>query len=70
MHAELLNLIRERETVHGIKPDWSVDAFMSSEVKPNQRESIVTELYLRLLGLDVSCFIILQPVANCVCNLQ
>ncbi|KAK9854778.1 hypothetical protein WJX84_010873, partial [Apatococcus fuscideae] len=51
--SELLDLVRKREQEQGIMPDWSVDAYMSNEVKPNQQESIVTELYLRLLGLDV-----------------
>ncbi len=51
--AELLRLVREREGARGIIPESLIDDFMSQEVKANEKESIVTELYLRLLGLEV-----------------
>ena len=50
---ELQELLR-REQEAGITPDPELDAFMRAEVRTGKRESIVTDLVIKMLGLDVS----------------
>ena len=38
----------------GYTPDWELDAFMKAEIRKGKKESIVTDLVIKLLGLDVS----------------
>ena len=53
---ELEELLR-REKEADIMPDPELDAFMKAEVCSGKRESIVTELTIKMLGLDVSASI-------------
>ena len=50
---ELEELLR-REKEAGVTPDPDLDAFMRAEVRTGKRESIVTDLIIKMLGLDVS----------------
>eukprot|EP00891_Asterochloris_glomerata_P009650 jgi/Astpho2/9650/Aster-03918 len=50
---DLLQEIRRREKEQGIEPDWEIDAFMKASVREGKRESITTDLILKLLALDV-----------------
>lgn len=38
-----------------VQPDWEIDAFTKAQIRSGKRHSIVTDLILKLLGLDV-CF--------------
>jgi hypothetical protein len=38
----------------GITPDPELDAYMRAEIRTGNRESIVTDLIIKMLGLDVS----------------
>ncbi len=38
----------------GITPDPELDAYMRAEIRTGKRESIVTDLIIKMLGLDVS----------------
>ena len=37
-----------------VQPDWEIDAFTKAQIRSGKRNSIVTDLILKLLGLDVS----------------
>lgn len=37
-----------------VQPDWEIDAFTKAQIRTGKRHSIVTDLILKLLGLDVS----------------
>ena len=37
-----------------VQPDWEIDAFTKAQIRSGKRHSIVTDLILKLLGLDVS----------------
>ena len=50
---ELEELLR-REKEAGVTPDPELNAFMRAEVRTGKRESIVTDLVIKMLGLDVS----------------
>lgn len=54
MCAEELDELRKKEKEAGYAPDWELDAFMKAEIRKGKRESIVTDLVIKLLGLDVS----------------
>ncbi|KAK9836042.1 hypothetical protein WJX81_008449 [Elliptochloris bilobata] len=43
---------RRREKAAGIEVDWAVDAFMKAQALPGRRESLATDLQLRLLDLE------------------
>ena len=49
---ELEELLR-REKEAGVTPDPELDAFMRAEVRTGKQESIVTDLVIKMLGLDV-----------------
>ncbi|KAL3160198.1 hypothetical protein ABBQ32_010959 [Trebouxia sp. C0010 RCD-2024] len=51
--AEELEELRKKEKEAGYIPDWELDAFMKAEIRKGKRESIVTDLVIKLLGLDV-----------------
>ena len=53
MCAEELQELRKREKEAGYTPDWELDAFMKAEIRKGKKESIVTDLVIKLLGLDV-----------------
>ena len=52
--AEELQELRNREKEAGYTPDWELDAFMKAEIRKGKKESIVTDLVIKLLGLDVT----------------
>ena len=52
--ADELAALLQREEEQGITPDPALDAFMRAEVRSGKRESIVTDLVIKMLGLDVS----------------
>ena len=52
--AEELDELRKKEKEMGYTPDWELDAFMKAEIRKGKKESIVTDLVIKLLGLDVS----------------
>lgn len=52
--TEELEELRKKEKEAGYIPDWELDAFMKAEIRKGKRESIVTDLVIKLLGLDVS----------------
>ena len=52
--AEELEELRKKEKEAGYTPDWELDAFMKAEIRKGKKESIVTDLVIKLLGLDVS----------------
>lgn len=53
-HADELEELLKREKEMGITPDPDLDAFMKAEVRTGKRESIVTDLIIKMLGRDVS----------------
>ena len=57
--AEELQELRNREKEAGYTPDWELDAFMKAEIRKGKKESIVTDLVIKLLGLDV------RPLCSC-----
>ena len=52
--ADELEALLQREKEQGITPDPVLDAFMRAEVRTGKKESIVTDLIIKMLGLDVS----------------
>ena len=52
--ADELEELLKREKELGITPDPDMDAFMKAEIRTGKRESIVTDLIIKMLGLDVS----------------
>ena len=53
MDADELQELRKKEEEAGYTPDWELDAFMKAEIRKGKKESIVTDLVIKLLGLDV-----------------
>ncbi|KAL0051690.1 hypothetical protein WJX82_000289 [Trebouxia sp. C0006] len=51
--AEELDELRKKEKEMGYTPDWELDAFMKAEIRKGKKDSIVTDLVIKLLGLDV-----------------
>ncbi|KAL3141609.1 hypothetical protein ABBQ32_004850 [Trebouxia sp. C0010 RCD-2024] len=51
--ADELHQLLRREQEEGITPDPELDAFMRAEVCTGKRESIITDLVIKMLGLDV-----------------
>ncbi len=56
--AEELQELRKKEKEMGYTPDWELDAFMKAEIRKGKKESIVTDLVIKLLGLDVSLLLL------------
>ena len=54
VHTEELDELRKKEKEMGYTPDWELDAFMKAEIRKGKKDSIVTDLVIKLLGLDVS----------------
>lgn len=52
--ADELEELMRREKAAGVSPDPELDAFMRAEIRTGKRESIVTDLVIKMLGLDVS----------------
>ncbi len=55
-YAEDLRELHQKEKEAGIEPDWEMDTFTKAAVQSGKRESIATDLMLKLLGLDVRFF--------------
>lgn len=53
VHAEDLQELQEKEKEQSIEPDWEVDALLKAAAREGKRESIMTDLIIKLLGLDV-----------------
>ena len=51
--AEELKELQKREKEKSIEPGWEVDALLKAAAREGKRESIVTDLIIKLLGLDV-----------------
>ena len=52
--AEELQQLQKKEKEMNVQPDWEIDAFTKAQIRTGKRHSIVTDLVLKLLGLDVS----------------
>ena len=52
--TEELAELQAKEKEAGIEPDWEIDAFMKAQVREGKKDSIVTEMIIKMLGLDVS----------------
>jgi hypothetical protein len=50
-----IDQLRAREKELGIVPDPEVDALLKAEAVEGKHSSIVTDLMLRVLGLEVRC---------------
>ena len=50
---QLFAELRRREAAAGIKPDPALDAFCRASTRDGKRHNVVTDLTLRLLGLEV-----------------
>ena len=46
--------MQKKEKEMNVQPDWEIDAFTKAQIRTGKRHSIVTDLILKLLGLDVS----------------
>ena len=55
--AEELQELQKKEKEMKVQPDWEIDAFTKAQIRTGKRHSIVTDLILKLLGLDVSAFL-------------
>ena len=53
--AAYLEEMRKREIEMDIKPDIVIDAFLKAQTLEGHRHSLVTDLMLRVLGLEVGC---------------
>lgn len=51
--AEELKELQHKEKQMNVQPDWEIDAFTKAQIRTGKRHSIVTDLILKLLGLDV-----------------
>lgn len=51
--AAYVEELRKREKELGIEPDPEVDALLKAEAVEGKRSNIVTDLMLRVLGLEV-----------------
>lgn len=51
--AEELKELQKKEMEMKVQPDWEIDAFTKAQIRTGKRHSIVTDLILKLLGLDV-----------------
>ena len=64
--AEELKELQQKEKEMKVQPDWEIDAFTKAQIRSGKRHSIVTDLILKLLGLDVR-FESHLPPAPCCC---
>ena len=62
---ELEELLK-REKEMGITPDPELDAYMRAEIRTGNRESIVTDLIIKMLGLDVSLCHLSPEYSGCM----
>ncbi|KAL0028027.1 hypothetical protein WJX77_001480, partial [Trebouxia sp. C0004] len=51
--AQELQELQKKEKEMNVQPDWEIDAFTKAQIRTGKRHSIVTDLILKLLGLDV-----------------
>ena len=51
--ADELAELQKREAEQGITPNAALEAFMKAETRQGQKESIVTDLVIKMLGLNV-----------------
>ena len=51
--ADELAELQRREKAQGITPDLALAAFMQAEIRRGKSESIVSDLIIKMLGLDV-----------------
>jgi DNA-binding SARP family transcriptional activator len=51
--AEYADVLRAREKELGIQPDADIDALLKASAVEGKRSNIVTDLMLRILGLEV-----------------
>ncbi|KAL3134216.1 hypothetical protein ABBQ38_006651 [Trebouxia sp. C0009 RCD-2024] len=51
--AEELRELHNNEKAEDIEPDWEVDTLLKAAAREGKRESIITDLIIKLLGLDV-----------------
>ncbi|KAL0021570.1 hypothetical protein WJX77_010078 [Trebouxia sp. C0004] len=51
--ADELEELLKREKEMGITPDPELDAYMRAEIRTGNQESIITDLIIKMLGLDV-----------------
>lgn len=56
--AEELKELQQREKQMNVQPDWEIDAFTKAQIRSGKRHSIVTDLILKLLGLDVRSWLL------------
>ena len=52
--VEELEELQKREKEKGIPRNWELDAFMKADIRKGKKESIITDLVIKMLGLDVS----------------
>lgn len=68
--TEELKELQAKEKEMKVQPDWEIDAFTKAQIRTGKRHSIVTDLILKLLGLDVSPMylcIIIHTLFNIAC---
>lgn len=63
--VEELEELRKREKEKGITPDWELDAFMKADIRKGKKESIITDLVIKMLGLDVSSLFTVWLIQLC-----
>lgn len=51
--ADELAELQKREAEQGITPNAALEAFMKAETRQGQKESIVSDFVIKMLGLDV-----------------
>ncbi|XP_066368004.1 ABC transporter G family member 48-like [Miscanthus floridulus] len=56
---EMIAELARRERDAGIKPDPEIDAFMKATVVQGQETNIITDLTLKVLGLDICADVII-----------
>jgi hypothetical protein len=62
--AVYVDELRRREKELGVEPDTEVDAFLKAEAVEGKRTNIVTDLILRVLGLQVRGCLVLTAVVE------
>lgn len=60
--AEILRELRAREKKLGIQPDVNLDGYLKATAIHGQRSNTITLLVMRLLGLEVSSFMLMLMV--------
>eukprot|EP00878_Enallax_costatus_P031054 GHUV01033889.1.p2 GENE.GHUV01033889.1~~GHUV01033889.1.p2 ORF type:complete len:131 (+),score=28.00 GHUV01033889.1:580-972(+) len=74
MYVVYADELRKREKAAGIQPDPEIDAWLKAEAVSGKQHNIVTDLILRILGLEVSrkeasngTAAVQQSVQVCIC---